>query len=141
MQFSTINAIDAHVRTVCPTPFLPFANAHPQVRLLLAHLGNGAGDHSRVDLQVRAVQAARHGNVWVDTSSARSILPNLVEWAAKEIGRTASSSARILRFITQGCSGPGSKPQRSRTTPSGLSCTKMRCIFFGLNDDRLNALR
>jgi predicted TIM-barrel fold metal-dependent hydrolase len=69
-----------------PVEFVPFANRHPGARLLLAHLGNGAGDHQRVDLQVRAVQAARHGNLWIDTSSARSILPGLIEWAVREVG-------------------------------------------------------
>ena len=69
-----------------PIDFVPFANRHPGAQVLLAHLGNGAGDDGRVDLQVRAVQAAKHGNLWVDTSSARSILPGLVEWAVNEIG-------------------------------------------------------
>jgi predicted TIM-barrel fold metal-dependent hydrolase len=69
-----------------PVDFVPFANRHPGARVLLAHLGNGTGDSGRVDLQVRAVQAAKHHNLWVDTSSARSILPGLVEWAVKEIG-------------------------------------------------------
>ena len=69
-----------------PAAFVPFADKYPEVRLLLAHLGNGAGDNGKVDLQVRAVQASRHGNIWVDTSSARSILPGLVEWALTELG-------------------------------------------------------
>lgn len=69
-----------------PADFLPFVDRHPGVRLLLAHLGNGTGDHGRVDLQVRAIQSARHGNIWVDTSSARSLLPGLIEWAVREVG-------------------------------------------------------
>lgn len=69
-----------------PAEFVPFANRHPGARVLLAHLGNGAGDRGCVDLQVRAVQAAKHGNLWIDTSSARSILPRLVEWAVREVG-------------------------------------------------------
>jgi len=69
-----------------PADFVPFANRYPSVRLLFGHLGNGTGDRQRPDLQVRAIQAAVHGNLWVDTSSARSILPGLVEWAVKEIG-------------------------------------------------------
>ena len=69
-----------------PIDFVPFANRHPGAKVLLAHLGNGAGDDGRVDLQVQAVQAAQQGNLWVDTSSSRSILPGLVEWAVKEIG-------------------------------------------------------
>jgi hypothetical protein len=46
-----------------PADFVPFADRHPRVRLLLAHLGNGAGDGGRVGLQVRAVQASKHGNL------------------------------------------------------------------------------
>jgi hypothetical protein len=69
-----------------PAAFVPFADRHPGARVLLAHLGNGNGDNNRADLQVRAVQAARHGNLWIDTSSARSILPRLVEWAVREVG-------------------------------------------------------
>lgn len=69
-----------------PADFVPFVDRHPGVRLLLAHLGNGAGANGRADLQVRAVQAAKHGNLWVDTSSSRSLLPGLIEWAVSEIG-------------------------------------------------------
>lgn len=69
-----------------PTDFVPFANRHPGAKVLLAHLGNGAGDGNRVDLQVRAIQEARHANLWIDTSSARSILPGLIEWAVREVG-------------------------------------------------------
>lgn len=69
-----------------PADFVPFANRYPRARVLLAHLGNGEGDGHRPDLQVRAVQAAKHGNLWVDTSSIRSILPRLIEWAVAEIG-------------------------------------------------------
>lgn len=69
-----------------PDYFVPFADRHPGVRLLLAHLGNGAGANGRAELQVRAVQAAKHGNIWIDTSSSRSLLPRLIEWAVQEIG-------------------------------------------------------
>lgn len=69
-----------------PMDFVPFVDRHPGVRLLLAHLGNGTGANGRADLQVRAVQAAKHGNLWIDTSSSRSLLPELVEWAVREIG-------------------------------------------------------
>jgi len=75
----------------CPADFLPWINAHANVRLILAHLGNGGGAGGDPTLQVRAIQTCRHGNVFVDTSSARSILPGLLEWAVDEIG-----SERIL---------------------------------------------
>jgi predicted TIM-barrel fold metal-dependent hydrolase len=64
--------------------YVKFANDYPEMRLILAHLGCGwDGDLTH---QVRAIQPSRHGNVFVDTSSARSITPNLVEWAVREIG-------------------------------------------------------
>lgn len=63
---------------------IPFANQHPEMKLILAHIGHGwDGDPTH---QVRAIQASRHGNVYADTSSARSITPNLIEWAVREIG-------------------------------------------------------
>lgn len=64
--------------------FVPWADRFPEVRLILAHIGHGwDGD---ITHQVRAIQASRHGNVYADTSSARSIMPNLIEWAVKEVG-------------------------------------------------------
>jgi hypothetical protein len=65
-----------------PFDLLPFADSFPEVRLILAHLGHG----SDLTLQVRAIQASRHGNVFVDTSSGNSIISGLVEWAVREIG-------------------------------------------------------
>ncbi len=64
--------------------FVPWANRFPEVRLILAHIGHGwDGD---VTHQVRAIQKTQHGNVFADTSSARSITPGLIEWAVQEIG-------------------------------------------------------
>jgi predicted TIM-barrel fold metal-dependent hydrolase len=74
-----------------PCDFMPFINEHPNVRLILAHLGNGGGAAGDPTLQTIAIRDSRHANVFVDTSSARSILPGLVEWAVAEIG-----SERIL---------------------------------------------
>jgi hypothetical protein len=66
-----------------------WADRFPEVTLILGHLGWGwDGDYTH---QVRAMQRSRHGNVFTDTSSARSIVPRLIEWAAREIG-----SDRIL---------------------------------------------
>jgi len=64
--------------------FVPWANEFPEVRLILAHIGCGwDGDPTH---QVRAIQQSRHGNVFADTSSAKSIAPGLVEWAVREVG-------------------------------------------------------
>ncbi len=64
--------------------FVPWANRFPEVRLILAHIGCGwDGD---VTHQVRAIQKSQHRNMYADTSSARSIMPNLIEWAVSQIG-------------------------------------------------------
>ena len=67
-----------------PEDFLPFIDRYPKVNLILAHLGNS--DDGGVARQVDAIKAARNGNVWVDTSSARSMYAGIIEWAVDEIG-------------------------------------------------------
>ena len=67
-----------------PADFLPLADAHPEVRLILAHLGCGwDGDPGH---QVRAIELSKHGNMYVDCSSARNVMPRLLEWAVTRIG-------------------------------------------------------
>ena len=68
-----------------PADFVPFADSFPDVKLILAHLGN-ADDSNTFDLQTRAIQASKHGNIYTDTSSARSLFPGLIEWAVGEVG-------------------------------------------------------
>lgn len=64
--------------------FVPLVNRYPEVRLILAHIGCGwDGDMTH---QVRAIQQTKHGNTFADTSSAKSVTPNLIEWAVREIG-------------------------------------------------------
>lgn len=61
-----------------------WANRFPEMKLILAHIGCGwDGDLTH---QVRGVQKSKHGNVFADTSSARSITPKLIEWAVSQIG-------------------------------------------------------
>jgi predicted TIM-barrel fold metal-dependent hydrolase len=67
-----------------PEDCVPFANDFPEARLVLAHLG--CGWDSDPSHQVRAIQSSQHNNVFVDTSSASSIMSGLIEWAVKEIG-------------------------------------------------------
>ena len=64
--------------------FMPFINDFPEVRLILAHIG--CGWDGELTHQVRAIQQSKHGNVFADTSSARSVTPKLIEWAVKEVG-------------------------------------------------------
>jgi predicted TIM-barrel fold metal-dependent hydrolase len=67
-----------------PADFVPFANEFPEVNVILAHLGHGwDGDPSH---QVRAIQAGKRDNLYVDTSSSNSIMPGLIEWAVREVG-------------------------------------------------------
>jgi predicted TIM-barrel fold metal-dependent hydrolase len=64
--------------------YVRFANAFPEVTLIIAHLGCGwDGDLTH---QVRAIQKNKHGNLYTDTSSAKSITPKLIEWAVHEVG-------------------------------------------------------
>jgi hypothetical protein len=69
-----------------PEEFVPLANDFPTVKVILAHIGNGGYAGGDPSGQVQAVQGAKHGNLYADTSSARSIMPGLIEWAVAEIG-------------------------------------------------------
>ena len=67
-----------------PEDFLPFADRHPNVNLILGHLGNSADGH--FSRQIHALKRAKAGNVYVDTSSANSINSGLIEWAVSQAG-------------------------------------------------------
>ncbi len=69
-----------------PMDLMAFADDFPQVKLILAHLGNSGANGTSLDLQVRAIQVSKHGNVFADTSSSQSLLPDLIEWAVREVG-------------------------------------------------------
>ena len=69
-----------------PDDYVTFADRYPEARIILAHLGNGGAAAGSPELQVRALQRAKGDNLFIDTSSARSILPGLLEWAVKEVG-------------------------------------------------------
>lgn len=114
-----------------PADFLPFANEYSNVRLILAHLGNGGGAAGDPTLQVRAIQAGRHDNLFVDTSSARSILPGLLEWAVSEIG-----SERILF----GTDTPlySTAMQRVRVDSANISDEQKADILFRNAEQLLN---
>ena len=67
-----------------PDRFIPFANRYPGVRLILAHIGHSETD--TFDLQVEAVKKSTQGNVWADTSSAKSMLARVIEHAVDQLG-------------------------------------------------------
>ncbi len=107
-----------------------FANQFPEMRLILAHIGCGwDGDYTH---QVRAVQQSRHGNVFADTSSARSITPNLIEWAVREIG-----AERVLFGTDTPLYHPSM--QRARIDHADLSDSDRRLILHK-NAERLFGL-
>lgn len=64
--------------------YVRWTNEFPEVRLILAHIG--CGWDNDLTHQVRGIQASKHGNVFADTSSARSITPGLIEYAVGEVG-------------------------------------------------------
>ena len=68
-----------------PEEFIPFANRYPQATLILAHLGNSRNDAS-FSRQVHALKHARAANVYIDTSSGKSINSGLIEWAVSQAG-------------------------------------------------------
>ncbi len=67
-----------------PIDFVPFANEYPATVLIVSHFGYSTDDD--LSRQVRAVEAARHRNIYTDTSSSKSINRGLIEWAVGEIG-------------------------------------------------------
>ncbi len=115
-----------------PEDFVKIANDFPNVRLILAHLGCGwDGDPAH---QVRAIQASKHGNVFVDTSSAKNVMPGLIEWAVKEIG-----AEKILYGTDSPCYF--SPMQRARIDNAEIEESQKRKILrdnavslFGLKD-------
>jgi predicted TIM-barrel fold metal-dependent hydrolase len=104
-----------------PEEFVRFANRYPSVRLILAHLGHSAdGNYTR---QVCALKRAEAGNVYVDTSSAKSMISGLLEWAVSEIG-----DARILF----GTDTPlyFSPCQKARVEYAGIDEASKRAILY-----------
>lgn len=55
-----------------------FADRYPEMQLIIAHLGGTA--------HVDAVERARYGNIYVDTSGGASNLNNVLEYAVSRVG-------------------------------------------------------
>ncbi|MBI2440854.1 MAG: amidohydrolase [Lentisphaerae bacterium] len=113
-------------RTSLPEDFVPFADEFGQVTLILAHLGHGwDGDLTH---QVRAIRQCRHGNIYTDTSSAKSLTPGLIEWAVAALGaeRVLYGTDSPLYFAPM---------QRARIDHAAISAEAKRLIL------RDNAIR
>ena len=67
-----------------PEDFIPFTDRYPDVPLILAHLGNSVD--GKLSRQIFALKRANNDNVYIDTSSAKSINSGLIEWAVSQIG-------------------------------------------------------
>jgi len=115
-----------------PEEFVQFADRYPEVTLILSHLGCGWDD----DLahQVRAIEQGRHGNIYTDTSSAKSITSGLIEWAVREVGadRVLYGTDSPLYFAPM---------QRARVERAEISDAEKRLILrdnavrlFGLGE-------
>lgn len=55
-----------------------YADKYPNMKLIIAHLGSL--EH------VEAIESARHGNIFIDTSGMLSCQNNVVEYAVKRVG-------------------------------------------------------
>ncbi|NQU12270.1 amidohydrolase family protein [bacterium] len=103
-----------------PEEFVPWADAFPETTLILGHLGCTIDrDPSH---QVRAIQASRHGNIRVDTSSASNIVPGLLEWAVGEVGaeKLLFGTDTPLYFVPM---------QRARIDCAGISAAAKQLIL------------
>jgi hypothetical protein len=113
-----------------PADFVPFADGCPEVTLILSHLGYCWNED--FTQQVRAIQSSRNGHIYTDTSSAKSITPNLLEWAVSEVGadRILYGTDSPLYFAPM---------QRARVDYADLRDDDKRMILRG-NAERLLSL-
>ena len=127
-EFDAVVATHGGEENSMPADYVQFADDFDNVKLIVCHLGNGVGTYS-FDLQVRAIQAAKHGNVFTDTSSARSIMSGLIEWAVEEVGaeRILFGSDSPLYYIHS---------QRARIDHADLTERQKHLILRG-NAERL----
>lgn len=112
-----------------PEDFVPFADRFPEVTLIVSHLGCGGDGDMRH--QVRAIQSGRRGNIYTDTSSAKSVTSGLLEWAVREIG-----ADRILYGTDSPCYF--APMQRARVENADICDGDKRLI---LRDNALRLLR
>lgn len=105
-----------------PEGFIYFANRYPNVCLILAHLGNSAdGNLSR---QVYTLKRAKNANVYIDTSSAKSINSGLIEWAVSEVGAQRLLFGTDTPLYFAAC-------QKARIEYAEIDEEAKRAILFG----------
>ena len=115
-----------------PMDYLPFADDSPECNVILAHLGNSGDIEGKADPthHIQAISRSKHGNVYVDTSSAAGIQPHLLEYAVQQIGaeKILFGTDTPLYFAAM---------QRARVdSAEGLSDEAKRLILRG-NAERL----
>ncbi len=79
-----------------PEDFCLFANRFPEVTTIVSHLG--CGYDGGLDHQVKAIEMNEHNNLYTDTSSAKTLLCEILERAVARIG-----SEKILFGTDSGC--------------------------------------
>lgn len=95
-------------------PQMPsFADKYPNMNLIIAHLGSP--EH------IQAIKAAKHGNIFTDTSGIASSNNNIIEYAVNKIG------AEHIFFGTDTYS---SAFQRGRIDYAGISEDAKEKILF-----------
>ncbi len=72
-----------------PEDFVALANKYPEVKIILAHMGYS--EDGVVTKHLEAIQRAKSGNIYTDTSSMKSMLSGLLEWYVQKV-----SSEKIL---------------------------------------------
>ena len=87
--FSFCSQFDAVVETHTgdpmsqPEEFVPFADRYPNVKIILSHIG--CGFDGCLSRQTDAVRRGKNHNLYTDTSSGKSILNGLIEWASDQV--------------------------------------------------------
>lgn len=88
-QYGTVLETHSGEAFSMPERMVAFADKYPDMNLIAAHLGQGSD--GCLEHQIQAVSKAKNGNIYTDTSSAKSILPHLLEWGVSQV-----SSEKIL---------------------------------------------
>lgn len=104
-----------------PEDFCVFANRYPETKTITSHLG--CGFDGSMEHQIRAIEMNEHDNLFTDTSSSRSIMHRLIEFAVERIG-----SEKILFGTDSTCYF--SPSQRARIDFADISETDKCNILY-----------